>query len=146
MAGMLLAGAPGVSAGGAVVLPDRMLDQISAGTAAAVGVVTDSQATGVLAITSTSGNTFLVASPSPYAGQPDLGTTMAVADGTAIAMGSNVSQPGHPAPSASAAVTTDGLAIGNYVSTSTFKTTILGAGGVTAQIGWTVVYGGGHGL
>lgn len=143
-AGMLLAGATSALAGGAV-LTDRMLDNVTAG-GAIVGVSSDALAAGVLAITNAQGNTVVVPSASPYPNQPGLGTTMGVSVGTASAMGSNLAFPGQGSPSSATSVTTGGSADGNLVLGWTFNRTVTGAGGVTAQVGWTIVYGAWVGL
>jgi hypothetical protein len=145
--GALLAGAPGASAGGAVVLTDRMLDKVSAG-AAAVAFGADAQGIGSLVITGTNGTSFVVSSGPQYAGQPGLQATTGVADGTAVAMANNFGQPNQPfgPASSSAGVTTDGAAVGNLVIKNTYNTTVTGAGGVTAAAGWTFVFGGWRGI
>jgi len=145
VAGTLLAGASSALAGGATVLADRMLDKVSAG-AAAVFSLADAQATGVLALTGTTGNSFVTSSGPIYAGQPGLQETLGVAEGASVALGTNFAQPNQPLPSSSSGVVTDGVAVGNYVYKNTINVTMAGAGGVTATAGWTVVYGGWHGL
>lgn len=145
-AGLLLASAAGASAGGAAALSDRMLDQVTAG-GAIVGVSSDATAIGgVLAITNTQGNAFIAPSPSPYPGQPGLGSTLGIADGSAVAMGSDYPRAGQGSGSTTTSVVTGGVADGNFHVNSTFNRTVTGAGGVTAQIGWTVVYGAWVGL
>ncbi len=138
----LLAGACGAAAGGAVALTDRMLDRVTAGSAAALLSSTASQATGALAITSAGTQTVIAPGESPIRGQPDLGETMGVAQGSAVAFGTNHSQTGLPPTTSTTNVVTDGVADGNFVWKSAVKETFHGAGGVTAQIGWTVIYGG----
>lgn len=145
-AGMLLVGASGAFAGGAVALTDQTLDRITAGAAVALLSSTAAQAAGVLAITGTSANTVVAPGVSPIAGNPGLGTTIGVTEGAAVAMGTNLSQPGARPASSSTGVATDGVAYGGFVWKSTINSTFRGAGGVTAQAGWTVVYGGWWGL
>jgi hypothetical protein len=71
---------------------------------------------------------------------------MGVSVGTASAMGSNLAFPGQGPPSSATSVTTGGSADGNLVLGWTFNRTVTGAGGVTAQVGWTIVYGAWVGL
>ena len=116
VAGTLLAGASGASAGGAVALTDRMLDQVTAGTAAALISSTNSQATGGLVLTGAGTQTIIVPGESPYPGNPGLGETIGAAQGTAVAFGTNHPLSSLPPPSSSTQVVTDGVAYGNFVS------------------------------
>jgi hypothetical protein len=147
MAVMLLIGASGALAGGATVLTDRALDKISAG-AAAVAFSADAQGAGTLVITGTNGTSFVVSSGPQFAGQPDLQASLGVADGAAVAQGNNFGQPSQPfgPASSSSNVTTNGAAVGNFVTKNTYNSTITGAGGVTASVGFTYVYGGWLGI
>jgi len=144
-AGMLLAVVASASADGPAALTDQMLDRVTAG-GAIVGVSSDAVAAGVLALTNAQGNTVVAPSASPYPGQPGLGATLGVAQGSASAMGSNLAFPGVGQPSSATSVVTGGVADGNLVLNWTFNRTITGAGGVTAQVGWTIVYGAWVGL
>jgi hypothetical protein len=122
-------------------LTDGQLDRITAGLAAAVMGSADAQAIGALSIAGTATNSFLVSSASPYPGQPDLGSSGAVVDGNAVAMGNNLGLQGQPPASSTTNVATAGTANGNLVINYTRNYTVTGGGGVTAQFGLTVVYG-----
>ena len=142
---MLVCGAVAAQAGSPIALTDGELDRVSAGGAAVVSV-SDAQATGRLALTATTGNSFVVPESSPFPGQPGLGPAAGAADGTALAVGTNLGAQGQPPVSSSTAVTTAGIANGNQVFNSTVNQTVHGAGGVTFQAGWTFVYGAWIGL
>ena len=142
--GVFASASTGAVAGNVAVLTDQQLDRVSAG--ASTGAVTDAQATGALVLTSTTANSLVVSEPSPFAGNPDLGPSGAVSDGTATAVGTNVGLPNEPPPSRSTSVQTGGTASGNQVISSTINQTVNGAGGVTFQAGWTFVYGAWVGL
>jgi len=128
-----------------VALTDQQLDRVTAG-GAAVAAITDAQAAGVLTLTSTTANSLVVPGPSPYPGQPGLAPTGGAADGTALAVGTNLGLGGEPPASSNTAVATGGVANGNQVVNSTFNQTVNGAGGVRFQAGWTFVYGAWIGL
>ncbi len=139
-AGTLLCSAFSAHAGGPMALTSRQLDRVTAGAATVFSSV-DAQATGALALVQGTG-TSLVTPGTPVNGQPDLErSTIGVADGVAVAQGTNGVLLNNPPPSSSTSVTTGGTANGNLVFTSTFNHTVTGAGGVTAQVGWTVVFG-----
>ena len=141
----LLAAPVAARAGGTPVpLSARQLDGITAG-GAAVASSANAQATGVLTLTGTTANALVVGGTSPYA-QPGFSTTAGAADGTSVAVGTNVGVQQAPPPSSATSVVTAGTAQGNQVITSTFNHTTQGAGGVTFQVGWTFVYGGWFGL
>jgi hypothetical protein len=144
-AGTLLCGAISALADGPMVLTNGQLDRITAGAAVVVSS-TDAQAAGVLALVNTTSNSLVAGGTSPFKGQPGLTNTAGAADGTAVAVGTNVGLQGQPPPSSSTSVTTAGAAEGNLVINSTFNQTIHGAGGVTAQVGWTFVSGSWVGL
>lgn len=127
-------------ADGPVLLTNGQLDRITAG-AAVVTSSTNAQATGDFALVNTTSNSLVTGGVSPFKGQPGLTDTTGAADGTAVAVGTNLGLKGGVPPSSSASVTTAGGAQGNLVIQSTFNRTIQGAGGVTLQIGWTFVSG-----
>lgn len=140
----LLAAPVAARAGTPVALSARQLDGITAG-GATVASSASAQATGVLTLTGTTANALVVGGTSPYA-QPGFSTTAGAADGTSVAVGTNVGVQQAPPPSSATSVVTAGAAQGNQVITSTFNHTTQGAGGVTFQVGWTFVYGGWFGL
>jgi len=142
---MLLSGAASAAAGGTAVLTDQMLDRVTAGGAIVV-TSADAQALGVLSLTNATGNSLVVGGPSPYPGQPGLAPSMGAAEGTAVAVGTNLAFQNQPPPSSATSVITNGAADGNLVIKSTINHTTTGAGGVTFQAGWTVVYGAWVGL
>jgi hypothetical protein len=139
-AGTLLGSAVSALAGGPMVLTNRQLDSVTAGFAI-VGSSADAQATGVLSLTGTTSNSVVVGGVAPFPGQPGLIDNAGFADATAVGQGTNLAQSGEPPASSGTAVTTTGAAAGNQVFTSTFNYTVKGAGGMTAQVGWTFVYG-----
>jgi hypothetical protein len=143
--GTLLGGAGSALAGSPMVLDNDQLDRVTAG-AAVVASSVDAQAVGALALTNTTSNSIVAGGVAPYKGQPGLTDDTGATDGTATAVGSNVGLQGEPPPSSSTAVTTGGSASGNQVITSTINQTFHGAGGVTAQVGWTFVSGSWVGL
>jgi len=143
--GFLLSASAAAVAGNAAVLTDRELDRVTAG-GAIVAAVTDAQAAGALALTSTTANSVVVPESSPYPGNPGLGPTGGAADGTATAVGTNLGLRNEPPPSSSTSVQTGGVANGNQLMSSTINQTVTGAGGVTFQAGWTFVYGAWVGL
>jgi len=143
-AGILGAPASALAAG-PTALSDAQLDRVTAG-AAIVSQSSDAAALGALALATTTGASLVVPEPSPYPGQPNLGPTGGAADGTALAVGTNLGLSGEPPPATSTSVQTQGAATGNQVITSTFNHTVQGAGGVTFQAGWTFVYGAWVGL
>ncbi len=145
MAGTVLCGAISALADGPMVLTNGQLDRITAGAATVVSS-TDAQAAGVLALVNTTSNSVVTGAVSPFKGQPGLTNTTGAADGTAVAVGTNLALQGEPPPSSSTSVTTAGVADGNLVINSTYNQTIHGVGGVTAQVGWTFVSGSWVGL
>jgi len=144
-ASTMLCGAIGALAGGPMVLTNGQLDRITAGAPTVVSS-TDAQAAGVLALVNTTSNSVVAGGTSPFKGQPGLTNTAGAADGTAVAVGTNLGLQGEPPPSSSTSVTTAGVAEGNLVINSTINRTIQGAGGVTFQAGWTFVSGSWVGL
>jgi hypothetical protein len=128
-----------------MVLTNGQLDRITAGAATVVSS-TDAQAAGVVALVNTTSNSVVTGGTSPFTGQPGLTNTAGAADGTAVAVGTNLGLQGEPPPSSSTSVTTAGAAEGNLVINSTINRTIQGAGGVTFQAGWTFVSGSWVGL
>ena len=131
-------------AGNPVELTNDQLDRVVAG-GANVTSIADSQATGVFTLSRTTGNALVVAGNSPIPQQPAFATNAGAAEGTAVAVGTNLGV-GGAAPSSGTSVTTTGAAQGNMVINSTFNHTTQGAGGVTFQAGWTFVYGAWVGL
>lgn len=144
-ASTMLCGAISALAGGPMVLTNGQLDSVTAGAAAVISS-TDAQAAGVVALVNTTSNSVVTGAVSPFRGQPGLTNTTGAADGTAVAVGTNLGLQGEPPPSSATAVTTAGVADGNLVINSTFNYTVHGAGGVTAQVGWTFVSGSWVGL
>ena len=144
-AGLVLCGTVSALAGGRLALTDRELDGVTAGGGIVLST-TDAQAVGVVGLTSTTSNSVVGQGPSPYPGQPQLGVTAGAADGTALAVGTNLGRTGQPPSSSSTNVATAGVADGNLVINSTINHTVYGAGGVTFQAGWTFVYGAWVGL
>jgi hypothetical protein len=144
-ASTVLCGAISALADGPMVLTNGQLDRITAGAATVVSS-TDAQAAGVLALVNTTSNSVVAGGTSPFKGQPGLTNTAGATDGTAVAAGTNLGLQGEPPPSSSTSVTTAGAADGNLVIMSTFNHTVQGAGGVTAQVGWTFVSGSWVGL
>ena len=142
---LLLCSSAGGFAQSPVQLNDGQLDRITAG-GATVFSSSDAQAAAAFALTNTGSSSFVIADASPYPGQPNLGPTAGVSEGTALATASNVTVPGQPPPASSTSVQTGGVADGNLVVTSTVNHTAQGAGGVTFTVGWTVVYGAWVGL
>ena len=131
-------------AGNPVELTNDQLDRVVAGGATVISAA-DSQATGVFTLSRTTGNALVVAGDSPIPQQPAFATNAGAAEGTAVAVGTNLGV-GGAAPSSGTSVTTAGAAQGNMVINSTFNHTTQGAGGVTFQAGWTFVYGAWVGL
>jgi hypothetical protein len=145
VAGTVLCSAFATLADGPMVLTNGQLDRITAG-AAIVTSSTDAQAAGVLALVNTTSNSVVAGGTSPFKGQPGLTNTAGGADGTAVAVGTNLGLQGEPPPSSATSVTTAGAAEGNLVRNWTYNQTFQGAGGVTLQAGWTFVYGAWVGL
>jgi hypothetical protein len=144
-AGLVLCGSTSALANGPATLTDGQLDRVTAG-GAYVGSSSDAAAAGVLTLTATSGNSIVTPEPSPYPGQPGLAPAGGAADGTALAVGTNLSRQGEPPSFSGTSVATGGSANGNQVVNSTINQTVQGAGGVTFQVGWTFVYGAWVGL
>jgi hypothetical protein len=145
-AGAVLCGAAAARADGPMVLTPRQLDRVTAGSSAIVISSTDAQASGVVSLATTTSNSVVTGGVQPFAGQPNLTNTGGAADGTALAVGTNLGFSGNPAPSTGTSVVTAGAADGNLVVNSTINHTVQGAGGVTFQAGWTFVYGAWVGL
>jgi hypothetical protein len=141
---LLLCGTVGALADSPAVLTDGQLDVVTAGVL--VLGSSDAQAAGVFALTTTTGNSFVTQDASPYPGQPNLGPTGGVSEGTALAVGTNLGVQGNPAPSSGTTVSTGGSAQGNFTVNTTMNQTVHGAGGVTFQAGYTFVYGAWMGL
>ena len=140
----LVVAASATWAGSPVELTNNQLDRITAGGAAVSSSAT-SQAAGVLALTGTTVNSMVAGGTSPNA-QPGFATTAGAADGTSVAVGTNIGVQNAPPPSSSTSVTTSGTSQGNQVIISTVNHTVQGVGGVTFQAGWTFVYGAWVGL
>lgn len=135
-AGLTLAGAAGASAR-PISLADEQLDGVTAGAVTVVSS-TDAQAVGALALTGTTSNAVGVRQGSTS--QPGLGVNAGLAEGTAVAVGTNVGFSNSPT-SAATSVQTAGTADGNLTLNKTVNYSVQGAGGVRFQAGWTVVYG-----
>jgi hypothetical protein len=139
-ASTLLCSAVSARADGPMILTGGQLDRVTAG-AATVTSSTDAQAVGALSLAATTSNSVVNPGTSQFTGQPGFASSIGAADGTALAVGTNVTVPGAPPPSSSTSVTTAGTAAGNVVIISTTNHTVQGAGGVTFQAGWTVAFG-----
>ncbi len=141
-AGTLLCSAPSARADGPMALTSRQLDRVTAG-GVTVFSSTDAQATGALALVQTTGTSVVSPGSSVVKGQPGFAaSSIGASDGVAVAVGTNGVLLNNPPPTSSTSVTTGGTATGNLVLISTVNQTVHGAGGVTAQVGWTVAYGG----
>ena len=139
-AGTLLASAAGGRAAGPMMLTSGQLDRVTAG-AVSVFSSADASATGALALVQGTG-TSVVSPGTPVKGQPGFEQSgIGASDGVAVAQGTNGVLLNNPPPTSSTSVTTGGTATGNLVITSSFNQTVHGAGGVTAQVGWTVAFG-----
>ena len=132
-------------AGTPIELNSSQLDHITAGGAAVVSSA-NAQAGGVLSLTSTNVNSIVAGGVAPNPQQPAFTNDAGAADGTAVSVGSNLSQQNAPPASSGTSVTSAGAAQGNQVINHTFNYTTHGIGGVTFQTGWTFVYGGWTGL
>ncbi len=138
--------APSVTwAGTPVELSNSQLDHITAGGAIVISSA-DAAATGVLTLTGTNVNSIVAGGQSAYPQQPAFTNDAGASDGTAVSVGSNLSQQNAPPASSGTAVNTAGAANGNLVINHTFNHTTHGVGGVTFQAGWTFVYGAWVGL
>jgi hypothetical protein len=126
-------------------LTDSQLDRVTAG-GATVASLADAQALGAISLAGTGTNAFIVAGPSPYKDQPGLGGTAGLAEGNATAFANNAAVPNQPATQTNTGVSTAGVADGNLVLKWEKNFTIQGGGGVTAQFGFTVIYGAWVGL
>lgn len=144
-AAVVLSGSGTARAGGPIALTDGQLDRVTAGGATVVSSA-DAQGLGVFSTATTTGNSFVTQGASQVPGNPGLGTSMGVAVGTAVGVGTNLGVQGAAPASSGTAVTTAGVADGNFVLTSSNNYAVQGAGGVTFQVGWTVVYGSWIGL
>jgi hypothetical protein len=139
-ASTLLCSALGARADSPMILTSGQLDRVTAG-AVTVFSSTDAQATGALALVQGTG-TSVVSPGTPIKGQPGFEqSSIGASDGVAVAQGTNGVLLNNPPPTSSTSVTTGGSATGNLVISSTFNQTVHGAGGVTAQVGWTVAFG-----
>jgi len=134
--GLALCGASGALAAPSA-LSDRQLDAVTAGGVAVV-VSADAGAVGNMTLGGTTTTATAIGGASPD--QPGLTSGAGLADGVAIAVGTNFGLPGGP-PSTSTSVQTDGAATGNMVIKSTVNSTMHGPGGVTMTVGWTYVFG-----
>jgi len=143
-AACLLCSSAGAIARNAGPLTDRQLDGVTAG--GFVFSTADAAATGAFNLTQTGGVSIGIQEISPYPDNPGLGANGGAAEGTAVAVGSNVTVPNQPPPTQSTAVQTGGGTTGNMVVNHTFNYTAQGVGGVQAQVGWTFVYGAWIGL
>jgi len=135
-AGLVLSGAAGAAAAPAA-LTDGELDAITAGVA--VQVITDAGATGNMTRGGTYGTAVVAGGPASD-GQPNLESGAGLADGVAIAVGTNFGQPG-PAPTRTTSVQTQGFADGNMQVSQTVNSTMQGPGGISMTVGWTYVFG-----
>ena len=100
----------------------------------------------MLTLTSTNVNSIVAGGHAGNPQQPAFTNDAGASDGTAVSVGSNLSQQNAPPASSGTSVTTAGAAQGNLVINHTFNYTTHGVGGVTFQTGWTFVYGGWVGL
>lgn len=144
--GVLLSSTAGALAHSPITLTDKQLDRVSAGAVSFVASTADAASSGVLGLTQTSGNSLIVGEPSLYPSQPGLAAGAGLADGVAVALGTNLGVKGGPAPGAVTAVQTGGAATGNLVINTGINYRVQGAGGVQFQAGWTFVYGAWVGL
>lgn len=139
-AGTLLCSALSARADGPMMLTSRQLDRVTAG-ATTVFSSSDGQATGALTLVQATGSS-VVTPGTPIKGQSGFEQSgIGVSDGVVVAQGTNGGLQGNPPPSSSTSVTTGGSAGGNLVIVSSVNHTLQGAGGVTAQVGWTVAFG-----
>jgi hypothetical protein len=136
---------PVARAGGPRALSDTQLDGVTAGVAFVQSSV-NAQANGVLAMTQTGSNSIVAGGVAPYQGQPGLTDDAGAADGSSVALGTNLAVRGEPPASSGTSVATSGNAAGNMVVNSTYNQTFHEAGGVTFQAGWTFVSGAWVGL
>jgi hypothetical protein len=136
-AGLALCGAVSAAAQ-STPLADAQLDSVTAG-GVTVGSLSGSSGAGSLVITGTTANTITVHGAS-NSGQPFMGISAGLADGTSVAVGTNVGLAQEPT-SASTNVQTGGVADGNFQYSSTVNKTLQGPGGVQATVGWTFVAG-----
>lgn len=133
--GLALYGAAAMAA--PATLTDGQLDGVTAG----VALISSSDAGAVGAFTMGGTSSNVVAGASAVPGQPGLESGAGLADGTAVAVGTNFGLSGEPPASSATNVQTAGSAGGTMVINSTVNSTIHGAGGVTMQVGWTFVFG-----
>src|SRR5581483_2631093 len=110
-AGAVLCGAAAARADGPMVLTPRQLDRVTAGSSAIVISSTDAQASGVVSLATTTSNSVVTGGVQPFAGQPNLTNTGGAADGTALAVGTNLGFSGNPAPSTGTSVVTAGAGL-----------------------------------
>jgi hypothetical protein len=140
-AGITAAGAAliGVASAHAAVAPltDGQLDSVTAGVVVVVASA-DADAVGFLTRGGTTTTSVVTAGADPH--QPYLESGSGLADGVALAVGTNFGQSGPP-PSSSSAVNTAGAADGNWNISSTVNHTMRGPGGVSMTVGWTYVFG-----
>jgi long-subunit fatty acid transport protein len=144
-AGLLFVSSLSALAGNPAALTDRQLDRVTAGGGTVLGSA-DAQASGALSLAGTNTQSLLVSGPSPYPGQPEYGGTAVLAQGNATTIANNAFVPNLPPASSSTNVTTAGVADGNLVLKWEKNFIIQGGGGVTAQYGFTIVYGAWVGL
>jgi len=136
----LLGSSLAARADGPMLLTNRQLDRVTAGTVT-VFSSSDAAATGALSIVQSTG-TSVVSPGTPVKGQPGFEQSgIGASDGVAVAAGTNGVLLNNPPPTSSTSVTTGGSATGNLVIISSVNHTFTGAGGVTAQAGWTVAFG-----
>ena len=137
VSGGLALGGAATAAAAPAALTDGQLDGVTAG-AVTVTSITDAGAVGSLTISGTTANTFAVRQG--QTGNPGLGVSAGIAEGTAVAVGTNLGLNQNPV-GATTNVQTGGSADGNFQVNSTVNYTVQGAGGVQFQAGWTFVYG-----
>ena len=118
----LILGTVGAQAASPVALTDRQLDGVTAGVS--VFGSSDAASAGVFSLSTTTGNSFVTQGPSPYSGNPDLGSSGGVSEGTALAVGTNLGVQGSPPASSATSVTTSCSAQGNFVVNTTVNHTV----------------------
>lgn len=123
-------------------LADGQLDGVTAGAVTVISS-TDAAAVGALSIAGTTSNTY--AGRQGSTSQPSLGVNAGLAEGTAVAVGTNVGFTNSPT-GATTNVQTAGVSDGNLTVNRTVNYTVQGAGGVQFQAGWTFTYGAWIGL
>lgn len=141
-AGLAIGGAASAATGPAH-LTDAQLDSVTAG-GVSVGSSADAAGVGAFTLGGTATNAIAVGGATPE--QPGQVSGAGIADGVAVAVGTNFGFGGAPPAGTSTNVQTGGTADGNITHTTNLNVTIQSAGGVRVQLGWTYVFGGFVGL